>query len=68
MCGTAYFVEHVESETFGTTGGSGGPERKKSARAQRESLFSGRTHAGSLFYTYFVGLDIFSPPESVLHN
>ena len=33
MCGTASFVGHVESNSFGSTGGSGGPERKKSAQA-----------------------------------
>ena len=35
MCGTAYFVEHVESETFGATGGSRWPKREKSARTKR---------------------------------
>ena len=28
----------------------------------------GRTHAGSLFLTNFVGLDIFNPQESVPHR
>ena len=71
--GTASFVGHVESDTFGSTGGSGGPERKKSAQAQarvfvaklRASLFSGRTHAGSLILNNFVRLDIFNSSESV---
>ena len=69
------FCGHVESDNLGSTGGSGGPERKKSAQAQarvfvaklRTSLFSGRTHSGSLFLTNFVGLDIFNSPESVPH-
>ena len=34
-CGTASFVEFVESDTFGATGGSGWPERKKSAQVKR---------------------------------
>ncbi|MBQ5383466.1 MAG: hypothetical protein IIU46_03315, partial [Treponema sp.] len=36
------------------------PERKKSAQTKCGSLFSGRTHAGSLLQAYFIGLDIFS--------
>ena len=35
------FYGHVESDTFGSTGGSGGPERKKSAQAQARKPFFG---------------------------
>ena len=37
-------------------------------RGAGTNLFSGRTHAGSLFLTNFVGLDIFNSPESVPHR
>ena len=60
MCETVSFVDMSSPTTLVQQAEAWWLERKKSAQAQRGSLFSGRTHAGSLLQAYFIGLDIFS--------
>ena len=67
MCGTASFVDVSSLTTLVQQAEAGGRNEKNLHKRKRGSLFSGRTHAGSLFLTNFVGLDIFNSPESVPH-
>jgi hypothetical protein len=68
MCGTASFVDASSQTTLVQQAEVGGRNEKNLHKRKRGSLFSGRTHAGSLFLTNFVGLDIFNPQESVPHR
>ena len=68
VCGTASFVDMSSLTTLAQQAEAGGRNEKNLHKRKRGSLFSGRTHAGSLFLTNFVGLDIFNSPESVPHR
>ena len=68
MCGTTSFVDASSLTNLVQQAEAGGRNEKNLHKRKRGSLFSGRTHAGSLFLTNFVGLDIFNPQESVPHR
>ena len=68
VCGMASFMDMSSLTTLAQQAEAGGRNEKNLHKRKRGSLFSGRTHAGSLFLTNFVGLDIFNSQESVPHG